>query len=282
VAQPYRWSLYAWETTPVKVVVEEPAVDGDTVVFRWTQSEPNPYQAQNEFFFRYEGIDLAAFSPLLFYEIFLGLQLKVFAGYRRPVDLVFARPIPYRSAVYWRAFHDAEFVSISPIADAMVYSPWTKGASDSPRQRTAAVFFGAGRDSTATTCLLSEVYGPEEVLLVQYVIPFRPDPRLTERLANRQETLMLRPARERLGVATRSIWTDYLAQMHVGRHSTRPHAELFTLGALPLLLAWGVSLATFCIEWTGYAAFRNDSGGLRFRYARSRPETLATQSAHYR
>jgi hypothetical protein len=266
----------------VKVLVAEPVIAGESVLFRWTQSEPNPYQAKNEFSFRYEGIDLGAFSPLLFYEIFLGLQLKVFGAYRRPVEVIFPRPVPWRSAAYWRAFHDADLVTIAPLADAASYSPWIKGSSRLPRPRKAAVFFGAGRDSTATTCLLSEIFGPEEVLLVQFVIPVRPVPDQTERLERRQDELMLRPARERLGVATRFVWTDYLAQMHVGHYATRPHAEFFTLGALPLLLAWGVSLATFCIEWTAYPAFRNEHGRLRFRSPKSRPEILATQSAHYR
>ncbi len=48
------------------------------------------------------------------------------------------------------------------------------------------------------------------------------------------------------------------------------------------MLTWRVSLATFCIEWTGYPAYRQPDGGLTFRYPQSRPEMLATQSTHYR
>jgi hypothetical protein len=78
----------------MRVEVEPPSISGETVVFRWTQTEPNPFQHENAFSFRYEGIDLTRFSPLLFYEIFLGLQLKVFAAYRIPIDVVFPEPSP--------------------------------------------------------------------------------------------------------------------------------------------------------------------------------------------
>lgn len=55
----------------MEVWVEKPLIERDTVTFRWTQSAPNPYQTENSFFYRYEGIDLTRFSVELFYEIFI-------------------------------------------------------------------------------------------------------------------------------------------------------------------------------------------------------------------
>jgi hypothetical protein len=136
----------------VRVRVDHPAVAGDTVVFRWSQTEPNPFQEANEFFFRYEGLDLSAFSPLLLYEVFLGLQLKVFAAYGKPIELVFPEPVPRSTAAYWTAFHDADPVSIEPIAEAVSYDPWTVPSTSrasigcaapswtrTPRSRTTSV-----------------------------------------------------------------------------------------------------------------------------------------------
>jgi hypothetical protein len=267
----------------VRIVVEPPAITGDTVYLRWTQSEPNPFQWQNGFFLRYDGIDLSGFSPLLFFEIFLALQLRVFAAYKRPVEIVFPRPVPHTTAAYWQAFHDARLVSITPRSNSGSYDPWLRSPAPRSEPRRFAVFFGGGRDSLATTCLLSEIASPRDLLLVQYVMPLRPGAALMEKLERRQEGLMLGPARERLGVATQVVRTDYQVTFHgLGHEKLRPHLELYTAGALPALLAHGVSLATFCIEWTQYAAYRQPDGGLDFRYARSRPEVLAAQTKHLR
>jgi hypothetical protein len=266
----------------VRVEVAAPVISGDTVTFRWTQSEPNPLQDANEFFFRYEGIDLAAFSPLLLLEIFLGLQLGAFAVYEQPVEVVLPLPVPRPTVAFWRAYHDAGNVSVGPIAGTASYSPWRTAPVPTGDRRSAAVFFGGGKDSVLTTCLLSEISGRDDVLVVQYVVPSRPGAERAALVEQRQDSLMLRPARERLGVATQRVWTDYVAQMYAGGYRGRPHAELYTLGALPVLLSRGVSLCTFCISWTEYGFFREPDGRPRFQNPLSRPEVLATQSTHYR
>jgi hypothetical protein len=266
----------------MRVEVEPPAVAGDTVVLRWRQSAANPFQQVNEFFIRYEGIDLAAFSPELFYEVFLGLQLKVFAAYRAPVELVFPTPVPRSTAAYWAAFHDAEHVTIAPIAEHVAYSPWRAVPAPGRKTNPYAVFFGGGKDSTLATCLLSELYGSDRVVLIQFVGPLRVDPALTERIERRQESLMLRPARELLGVATQRVWTDYQAQFRPEGYRARPHLELYTVGALPALLARGVALCTFCITWQSYSIDRDARGRPVYHYAKSRPEVTATQTTHYR
>jgi hypothetical protein len=265
----------------MRVDVERPAISGDTVVFRWIQSEPNPYQYDNTFFLRYKGLDLTRFSSNLFYELFLGLQLKVFASYDTPVDVVFPDPVPHPSVAYWRAFHNAKKVSITPIADVASYSPWT---SDPPehRRNSIGILFGGGKDSTLATCLFSEIYGADDVVLLQFVVPQQPGEKIANRMGQRQERLMLAPAREKLGVATQLAWTDYVAQHHRSSLTARPHLELFTVGLLPAMLAWGVSICTTSLPWTAYPFRRLAKERLWFRYPKSRPEMLATQSTHYR
>jgi hypothetical protein len=192
----------------MRVWVERPSVVAETVVFRWRQSEENPFQQVNEFSFRYEGLNLAAFSRELFIEVFLGLQLGVLTAYRKPVAVTFADAVPRASADYWTIYHRAELVTIDPLAGVDEYSPWAITTSPSDSGPANAVFFGGGKDSTLAACLLAETYGAEEVLLVQFVDPMRVNPSLTARIARRQESLMLRPAREGLGVKTQRVWTD--------------------------------------------------------------------------
>jgi hypothetical protein len=266
----------------MRVEVAAPEVSGETVRFRWAQTEPNPYQSENGFFLRYEGIDLGRFSATLFYEVFLGLQLKVFAAYGTPVEVVFPEPVPRQTVAFWQMYHDAEHVTITPTADVGSYSPWTAGCAPESRQRSIGVLFGGGKDSTLATCLLAESYSADEVVLFHLISPHRPGTELAERLEQRQEELMLCPARERLGVATQRAWTDYLAQHHRSDFRARPHLELYTVGLLPAFLAWGVSVCTTSHSWTSYGIRRLENGRVWFHYAKSRPEMLATQSTHYR
>jgi hypothetical protein len=267
--------------SPIRIVVNRPEVAGDTVTFRWSQDAPNPFQRGNAFYLRYQDLDLTQFTSAVFYEIFLGLQLKVFAAYRAPVEVVFPDPIPHATVAFWSAFHGAEHVTISPMSDESTYEPWAAAHHAPPDHDRHAVFFGGGKDSTFTTCLLAELFGGPQVLLIQFVVPLRPSTELEQRLDERQERQMLRPARENLGVGTRRVWTDYQANFRQDADRARPHIEIYTLGALPLLLAHGVSLATFSYAWTEYALIPLDAGQRQFRFANSRPEVLAHQSRHY-
>ncbi len=269
------------ERNLLRVHVEPPVCDGETVVFRWTQSTLNQFQRINQFFFRYEGIETACYSQELWHEIFLGLQLRVFAAHPGPVEIVFTTPVPRPTIDYWRAFHDAAHVEISPVAGIDSYDPWMNGQKLKPFTRSAVIFFGGGKDSTLAACLLGELEGAEQVLLVQYVGPLRPDPELTERLEQRQQTLMLQPTAQRLGAAPQRVWTDFQAQFNPEGYHLRPNLELYTLGALPALLAWNASICTFSMPWTNYSTHRGQDGAIKHRYSRSRPEELSNLSRHY-
>ncbi len=265
----------------VQIKVELPIIRGESVEFRWTQSQPNPYQRVNSFNFRYESIELASFSPKLFFEIFLGLQLRVFAAYSEPVTIQFPIPIPRSTVDYWTAFHDAAHVTIAPIADTVTYSPWSGLPRIVTTKRKAAVFFGGGKDSTLAACLATEIEGPDQVVLVQFVGPLRPDPVHATRLEQRQQNLMLQPTANRLGVASQRVWTDFQAQFLPAGYHLRPNLELYTLGALPALLTWGIEWCTFSIPWTLYPTEQKSDGSTKIHYERSRPEELANLSRHY-
>src|SRR6478609_6110447 len=99
-------------------------ITGDTVRFAWEQSVPNSYQLANQFWFRYQDVDLARFEPYLFWEIFLALQLKVFAAYPEPVEIEFPGPLSRQVVAFWLAFHDADRVTISPTSERGTESPW--------------------------------------------------------------------------------------------------------------------------------------------------------------
>ena len=266
---------------PLQVTVLPLELGGDQVTFSWTQSEPNQFQIQNSFFFRYEHLDVSSFSVELFYEIFLALQIRVYAGYVQRVELVFPSPVPKYSAEYWLAFNQATSVTVSPLSAEGGYNPWTGAPVLFEQPRKAAVFFGGGKDSVLATCLLSEMYGPDEVVAVQFVAALRSDPKLIGYLETRQEQLMLKPAREVLGVATQRVWTNYQSIFRKEGYSLRPNLELFTVGSMPALLAWGVQVSTISFSWTTYSLLRYADGLPVYRYARSRHEALELQGRHF-
>jgi 7-cyano-7-deazaguanine synthase in queuosine biosynthesis len=267
---------------PVVIHVAHPEVDGETVVFRWTQSEPNPYQVQNEFSFRYEAIDLARFNPILLLEIFLSMQLRVFAGYGRAVHVTLPFAIPAPVAEFWTAYNNADEVKIGPLSDDGSYEPWMWPEIQPDNAATAAIFFGGGKDSMAVACLASEVYGPEQVVLVQYVGPLKLGAAYAAKLANRQRKWMLEPANRELGLRTQRVFTDYQAIFRPEWKTLRPHLEYFTAGSLPVLLHYGVRVASFGCTWNYYGTGTHDDGSRFFRHGRSRPETLMAQTDHYR
>jgi len=264
------------------VWVEKPLIEGDSVTFQWTQSEANHFQRENSFSFRYEGLRLEVFSIELFYEIFLALQLRVFSAYHEAVTVHFPTPVPAFTAAFWSAYHNSERVMVTPISEFGGYRPWVGEPVLVTQPRKAAVFFGGGKDSTLATCLFSEIYGANDVVLIQFVGPLRNDPKLTRYLEERQERLMLKPATEQFGVATQRGWTNYQAIFREEGYALRPHLELYTVGALPTLLAWGVEISTFTANWTIMSTERRRTGKWVYRYAPSRPTALVAQSKHYR
>lgn len=266
----------------MQIAVDPFRIAGDTIEFGWTQSRPTPIRTRNGFFVRYEGLDLARFSPQLFAEIFLGYTLKVFAGYGEPVELRLPVAVPRPVVDFWRAYNDADRVTVGPVTEDEGYDPWARGESARGPRGSAAVFFGGGKDSMLTASLLRELRGPERVVLIQFVAPLMPSPDLAVRLEQRQHKLMLEPAHASLGVATQRVFTDYQATFAPEEANRRPHLELYTLGSLPVMLDRGVDFASLSAPWSNHPIHLRPNGAVQFVYRRSRPETLAAQSAHHR
>ena len=81
-------------STAIRCVVDPPHVTGDRVHFSWQCDAPIPQQRQQAFTFTYPGLDLQVFSSRLWLEIFLALQIRVFAHLRRPVSVYLPEAMP--------------------------------------------------------------------------------------------------------------------------------------------------------------------------------------------
>jgi hypothetical protein len=266
----------------MKVWVETPHIDRDRVLFRWRQSEPNPYQLANEFFFRYEGIELSGFSNQLFYEIFLAQQLRVFAGYSKPIEITFPEPVSSRSIDFWRAFHDANEIAIGPVADSEQYQPRTVPNPTFRAPKKAAIFYGGGKDSVLALGMLTEIFGDDRVLLIQYVAPMTPTAGSFAMHEARQETMMLEPARAARNVTTQRVYTDFVANFTEAGLPLRPNRQLYTAGALPAMIAWGTEYCTVGDTRHDFPILPGPNGTRNYLFPRARPEMHTALSTHYR
>ncbi|CAN5411315.1 hypothetical protein BH09CHL1_BH09CHL1_06120 [soil metagenome] len=263
----------------MKVWVNTPVIDGDRVFFSWRQSGPNPFQRANELSFRYEGIDLRGFSTYVFYEVFLSLQLRIFVSAQEPVELIFPEPIPARAVEFWRAFHGANEVEIGPIIDIESYEPRIGSARHETRK--VAIFYGGGKDSMLATGMLTELFGDDQVVLIQYVAPVNPAAGTLAMHERRQERHMLAPIRKLRGVATQRVFTDYVSNLNEEGLKHRPHRQLYTAGALPAMLAWGTEYSSFGDTRTDFAILEDRDGRRNYKYSGSRPEIIGPQSTYY-
>ena len=258
--------------------LEMPSVDGDRVTYRWTEPDASPFQRASSFELVYPGVPLAAFSLELLVEIFISLQWKVFGLHKAPVLVELPVTMPRASIAWWQGFSDAPLVDAAPLGDSP-YSAWS-GGPVVREPRSLALFFGGGKDSTLGRSALAEIAGEDEVLLVQFVQPMVRVRGERDRLRVRQHNLIIEPALRGTRLAAAGVETDYIVTFHGPGWAARPHTNLYTIAALPVLLHRGVKAAFMSIEMTAYWCRTGENGEHSFGFPRSRPEVYAGQSAH--
>jgi hypothetical protein len=266
------------------VNLRPPVIDGETVRYTFDPSAPLPLQTETSFWFRYEGVNLEWFAPEFLLEIFLALELKVLGRVDGPVRLVLPSPIPAPVADFWRGWNEAWNVEIEPIAATTTYDPWAMSPAVPLPQYRRAVFFGGGKDSTLVSQVWREADGAEQVLLIRGIYRTNAGDRPLQPARDRAESRLLEPNRRVHGLAGTCYWTSYPTTFTGEAREVRPHLELHTAGALPLLLAHGAETAAFCIERGSGFETKSPDGTAPQRpwLYRSSPEYLASQSRHYR
>jgi len=259
------------------VHLQRPVVQGDTLHLSWrTEHGSLPFR-QQACAFRYQGIDLAPFSPTLFVEIAIALLTPVIAASGPTPRLVLPFPVPRAIADFWRAYNAADHLEITPLSDETSYSPWLHDRPAIRDERPIAVFYGGGKDSLLATSLAAELEGGDRILLVKYLEQRNLDG--TSPNATRRDRLMLEPVRQALGVSVQRVFTNFQEQFLPSARSLRPHIEFFSAAGLPALLSYGVRTAMFVYNRHSYRIDLTPSGP-SYHYRRSRLETLAAQNRH--
>jgi len=268
--------------SPLRVTVQPPAVSGDTVMFAWEQSTANPHQPRDRWSMRYDGLDLAGFAPELLLEVFLALQLKVWAAHPGEVEIRLPFAVPAWTVAFWRDYHRASNLRVEPLAENRAQDPWPGGASGLHPHYEHIVFFGGGKDSGAAAGLLNEIGGPGSTLLLSHTASTDPRPAMQEAARRRIVEFIQQPVAAATGMPTATFWTDYLANWRRNSDPPLPFLEVFHAGTLPLLVAHGARLTSVGHPRDDfYVLAPADTSPIPHRWS-GRPETLAAISAHYR
>ena len=270
------------DTSVLRFDLHAPDMQGDTVRFSWTQSEPWGGYGAQAFHITWRGIDVATFDVAVFLDIFLAYMGKPMALAGRPVHLQSAIPIPRESADYWRAYHGAQQLTITPTTDDVPGSPWAGPLRPQVAPASHSIFFGGGKDSLSAYLMLRELDGPDATVLVHFDLPRHPGDMSAKRTIAYRERRILAPTERRLGAMIQRIETDYLAHFSATNRRGQPHVELYTAGALPAIIARGVSTVFFTNGRHAYHYTLDRDGNRKFNYPRSRPEYVDTQRQHYR
>lgn len=266
----------------MQVTLAPPIIDGDTVRFAWTESEPNPFWLGQAFAIRYEGIDLAVYADALFVEIWLAMAVRVYAALGRPVDIRLPQPLGEASVAYWLARRGA--------ADRVAVGPTAPGSESVWRAREVrvgdrpfAISFGGGKDSLATLGLANELYGADPLLVLHVFAPFPKQPQASAAYARRMERYSLDPVVAATGVTVGRIFTDYRQLIpDERRDEVKPRFELYGMMALPMHLAYGAETVSISEPFLFGSSMPMPDGSVWVRGPGSRPQTFDHEWLHGR
>jgi hypothetical protein len=263
------------------VTIHAPRIEGDTVSFGWNQSIPNPHQMRNTWSFTYPGLDLRGFAPELLLEVFLALQIKVWATHPGPVEIRLPRPVPAWTVDFWRDYHRATNLDILPLAENRPADPWPGGASGIYPTYRNIVFFGGGKDSGAVASLLAEIDGPGSTLLLSHTASLDPTSRGQDLARRRIVEFIQQPIAAATGLPTATFWSDYPGNFRPEGKAPRPFLEFFHAGTLPLAIAHDARVVSVGHPRQHYWALATADQPAWPEGWSGRPETLGAIAAHY-
>ncbi|MCM3443781.1 hypothetical protein [Metabacillus halosaccharovorans] len=252
----------------IQVYLETPKIEYDTVYFEWNISKPLPYLKKNNFYIKYENIDLTCLPLDVFWNGILGIMIPILKISQEEVMLIFPEPVSSRVAETWINYHNAEGITIVPLIDKQPFT--LPDGYVSNEKYDAGILFGGGKDSSYALSVISEIYNLSKTLLISYVFPL--DTGLIDEIHKRRDNLMLEPMKKDLGVKVQKIITDFRTTLKNQETSNKIHIELYSSTILPVLLKYQFSLLSFSYEFNLYWNRYYDSNQIRFNFLRSRPE----------
>ncbi|WP_153395018.1 hypothetical protein [Ornithinicoccus halotolerans] len=263
--------------TRARIRVHPPVVRESRVDFSWEQDIENHYQRRNRWYVDYHGVPLATMDRRVLYEVLLSLQLPMWAVQARQVVVELPEPVPALTREFWPAYHGLQRLRVESPEGAPARVTLRRTGR---RDRTVAVSFGGGKDSTLAHRALLERRPSREVLLLHLVQLFAGDRTTRERATRRSRRTVLRPVRLQTRSPIQLVTTDYMAALRRDRYGPRPHVNLYVPAMLPALVHHGVHQVVFSRTAMGYQVRYRDDGTASYRNWLGRPEQLRYLDAY--
>ncbi|MCT4595563.1 MAG: hypothetical protein N4A57_15045 [Anaeromicrobium sp.] len=252
------------------VGVQWPEIKKDTVKFLWHTNKTIPLFKKNNFYFRYEGLNIEKMPIEVYWNTFLALMVPMFNLCKEDVLFIFPHSIPSFMAETWIDFHNASNISIFPLSDKPSKELATINNNSTTVNSKVGILFGGGKDSSCTFSILSELYGIEDILLISYV--FGHDESAINKINQRRENMILKPLKKDSNVNIQKIISDFQSTLTNQSHIYIPHTALFTGSVLPVIIKYNISLLTHSNEFISYTTGHYNSKVTQFNFKRSRPE----------
>jgi hypothetical protein len=246
--------------------VYKPKVENDTVFFSWNYNHDPKIFRKNEFYIKYDGIDITDIDPQMFYEIFISLMVPVFKAHEEELLIILPEAIPNETVNFWLSYNEADNINVFP----------TKSGWELPKLETKnpvdnkkiGILFGGGKDSLYSYKLNNEIFGSENILIVSYVFPI--DYSQLKKLDTRRENFALSQFREN-GTSVQKIYTDFRSKFAIYSYFNRTHTQLYYSMSYPLYVKYGLSYLTYSYEFTEYWT-KDHNNNPAYRFKKSRPE----------
>lgn len=248
------------------IYVNLPKLKFDTVIFSWINSKKVPFFKRNNFYIKYENINIEKFPLEYFWYCFLSIMIPIYKFCDEEVVFKFPSDIPSDIAKLWINYHNATNTFISPLIESESKSI-IKGDFASGR---IGILFGGGKDSTYALSVLNEIYGKEKILLLSYVLPYMDN--IINRHDKRRDYYVLNPIKQKTGIKVQKIFSNFYSNIAESKYKFSTHIAIYLGPLLPVLLHYNISSITYSHEFTVYRTKYYGAKENYFFYNRSRPE----------
>lgn len=260
-------------SAPLTIVVDAPVVRGGRVFFSWTHPGGSALQRRTRWRAHFVGVRLDRLPRAAIWDVFLSLQLRVWAGEPGPVTVVLPEGVPVAQLEWWSAVHGSDHVTLQTRG-----APLPSAPAPPTRPGRIAVSFGGGKDSSLALSVLRGSRRRRDVLPVHVIQHSANARRARLETALRSALLVVLPTAVATRSAVRVVDNDFLATLTAAGRRRAPHVNFYGPALLPLLMAEGVETITFSRTAAGYRSTPRADGSLRFSNPTGRREQLEATS----
>ncbi|WP_144550542.1 hypothetical protein [Bacillus sp. X1(2014)] len=244
--------------------VYEPKLKNDTITYSWNFSEDPGIFKKNEFYIKYQEIDISKLDIKICLEIFVSLMIPILRTYNKEVTVILPHEIPEDTVNYWLSYNEASNIKVFPTVKSYVSSNFIKPLEN----KKIGILFGGGKDSLYAYKVNKELFGVENLLIISYVFPINYAD--IKRLDDRRDNFALNRLKED-GANIQKVYTNLRSIFAEYSYFNTIHTQLYFSMSYPLYIEHGLSYLTYSYEFTHYWNLDEDNKEM-FYFKKSRAE----------